>query len=160
MGYVDLRRHRDERDTRKPFGPLPSHPYLLLMAGFIFGTLCSPVFYIAFNGPDPVGILLLLIAAVALLGYLGRLMLKPDRAGARPRPGAEKQLLLAILDAGGITPVEAALKTSLTVDEADDVLTRLADRGHLLVHSRDGALLYALPGRHTSSRHAADSIST
>jgi hypothetical protein len=61
--------------------------------------------------------------------------------------GSEKQLLMAILDAGdGVTPVEAALETSLTVDEAEEILTRLADRGHLIVHSRDGALVYALPG--------------
>jgi hypothetical protein len=47
--------------------------------------------------------------------------------------------------------VKAALKTSLTVDEAEEHLTRLADRGHLLVQSRDGALFYALPGRQRSS---------
>ena len=50
----------------------------------------------------------------------------------------------------GITPVEAALETSLTVDEAEEILNRFADRGHLVVHSRDAALLYALPG----GRHA------
>jgi hypothetical protein len=55
---------------------------------------------------------------------------------------------MAILDAvGSITPVEAALRTSLTVEEAEEILTRFADRGHLVVHSRDGALLYAMPGR-------------
>ena len=57
---------------------------------------------------------------------------------------------MAILDAGGsITPVEAALETSLTVDE--EILTRFADRGHLLVESRDGALFYTLPGRRLTS---------
>jgi hypothetical protein len=55
---------------------------------------------------------------------------------------------MAILDSGGsITPVEAALKTSLTVDEADEILSHLANRGHLVVESRDGTLSYALPGR-------------
>jgi hypothetical protein len=34
----------------------------------------------------------------------------------------------------GITPVEAALETSLTVDEAEEILNRFADRGHLVVH--------------------------
>jgi hypothetical protein len=33
------------------------------------------------------------------------------------------------------------------VDEAEEILTRFADRAHLVVQSRDGALLYALPGR-------------
>ena len=54
---------------------------------------------------------------------------------------------MAIRDAGGsITPIEAALGTSLTVDEADEILSRLANGGHLLVESREGALSYALPG--------------
>ena len=55
---------------------------------------------------------------------------------------------MAIQDAGGsIIPVGVALETALTVDEADDILSRLANRGHLLVEGRDGALYYALPGR-------------
>ena len=35
----------------------------------------------------------------------------------------------------------------ITVEEAQEILSRLADRGHLVVESRDGALFYALPGR-------------
>ena len=66
-----------------------------------------PVFYIGFNGPDPLGVFLLLIAAITLLGYLGWLMLERSPASTRPRSGAEKQLLIAIADAGaGISPVE------------------------------------------------------
>ncbi len=57
----------------------------------------------------------------------------------RSNPGGEKQLLMAIRDSGGLTAVEAALETSLTVDEADELLSRLANRGHLFVGSRDGA---------------------
>ena len=62
--------------------------------------------------------------------------------------GGEKQLLLAIRQAGGdgITPVEAALQTSLMVDEAEDTLDHLAARGHLHVEGRDGSLFYVLPG--------------
>jgi hypothetical protein len=71
---------------------------------------------------------------------------KPKSSGLRL--GQEKQLLMAIRDAGGsITSIEAALETSLTVDEADEILSRLANRGHLLVESNDGALFYVLPGR-------------
>ena len=41
---------------------------------------------------------------------------------------------MAILEIGGrITPVEAALKTSLSVDEAESILSRLATHGHLLI---------------------------
>jgi hypothetical protein len=53
-----------------------------------------------------------------------------------------------LAEAGGsITPIEAALQTSLTVDEADEILSRFAYRGHLLVENRDGVLSYALPSR-------------
>ena len=74
----------------------------------------------------------------------------PQRGLAKtgPKLGSEKQLLMAIQAAdGAITPIEAALETSPTVDEAEEILTRFADRGHLRVESRDGALLYTLPGR-------------
>jgi hypothetical protein len=155
VGYVDLRRRREERDPRKPVGfrhYAESNPYLLLAAGFVLGVLSSSIFQIGMTSQDLFIILLLVIAAVPLLGYLGWLLLKRSPESTRPKLGGEKQLLMAILDAGGsITPVEAALETSLTVDEAEEILTRFADRGHLLVESRDGALFYALPGRRLSS---------
>jgi hypothetical protein len=83
---------------------------------------------------------------------LGVCQLQRERSScAKPGPGAEKQLLMAIRDdrdsGAGITPVEAALEKPLTVGEAEEILSRLADRGHLVVESRDGALFYALPGR-------------
>jgi len=58
---------------------------------------------------------------------------------------------MAIRDSGGLTPVEAALETSLTVDEAEEILSRLAERGHLLVQIHEDALIYALPGRRYDS---------
>ena len=154
MGYVDLRRRREEGNPPKPVGLgdyAGSNLYLLLVAGFVLGILSSPVFYIGIN-TDPFTALLLLIAAVTLLGYFGWLVLGQSPKDARPKLGGEKQLLMAILDAGGsITPVEAALETSLTVDEAEEIFTRCADRGHLFVESRDGALFYTLSGRRLAS---------
>jgi hypothetical protein len=135
--YVDLRRRRYQ--TRLRNLP-PGNPYLLLALGFVLGVIVSFVFYA--GGSDPVASLLLLIAVGTLAGCL--VWLLTERLPRSPKTGGEKQLLMAILDAGGsITPVEAALRTSLTVDEAEQVLTRFADRGHLLVQRRDGALLYA-----------------
>ena len=59
-----------------------------------------------------------------------------------------EELLSAIRDNGGsITPAEAAMQTSLTVREADGMLSELAGGGHLSVQSRDGSLFYVLPGR-------------
>lgn len=156
MGYVDLRKRATQR--RDPRGPAePRHytgrnPYLLVVLGFVIGILASilasPAFYIGFNGPDPFATLLLLIAGVTVLGYLSWLLLRRSPEVSEPKFGGEKQLLLAIQSTGGsITPVGAALETSLTVDEAEEILTCFADRGHLLVESRDGVLFYTLPGR-------------
>jgi hypothetical protein len=39
------------------------------------------------------------------------------------------------------------METSLTVREADGMLSELAGSGHLAVEIRDGALFYSLPGR-------------
>ncbi len=76
----------------------------------------------------------------------------PALGQAGPALGSEKQLLLTIATSGGgITPVEAALESSLTVDEAEEILSRLADRGHLLVQSHEGTLYYTLPGRRSGA---------
>ncbi|MGI8908959.1 MAG: hypothetical protein ACR2JR_00145 [Rubrobacteraceae bacterium] len=58
---------------------------------------------------------------------------------------------MAIRDSDGLTPVEAALETSLTVDDADELLSHLAERGHLHVHSHEGTLYYTLPGRRSGT---------
>jgi len=39
------------------------------------------------------------------------------------------------------------METSLTVREADGILSGLAGGGHLAVESRNGALFYSLPDR-------------
>ncbi|MGB3682899.1 MAG: hypothetical protein WA990_10495 [Rubrobacteraceae bacterium] len=61
----------------------------------------------------------------------------------------ERELLSAIRDNGSITPAEVAMETSLTVREADGMLSELANGGHLQVEGRDGALYYLLPGKRT-----------
>src|SRR5918998_2052720 len=157
MGYVDLRRRaqrrRGTRDPAEPRHHTRRNPYLLTALGFALGVLASllasPLFHVASEGPSSLATLLLLIVVLTVLGYAGWSLLSwaPENG---PKFGGEKQLLLAIRDAGGtITPVEAALATSLTVDEAEEILTRFADRGHLLVESREGVLSYALPGGRT-----------
>ena len=57
---------------------------------------------------------------------------------------AERQLLEAIERHGEITPVRAALETTLTVAEADRMLSELAKGGHLEVRVEEGKLLYGL----------------
>jgi len=60
----------------------------------------------------------------------------------------EKKLLLALGRRGKLTAVEAALETSLSVEEANRMLFELAARGHLEVTVEDGKLLYSFWGEH------------
>ncbi|MGF1471453.1 MAG: hypothetical protein ACFB50_06890 [Rubrobacteraceae bacterium] len=89
------------------------------------------------------------IGAGACLGWGVPKLLQQRRT--LPAPGnREKELLSAIRDNGGsITPAEAAMETSLTVREADEMLSELASGGHLQLESREGSLFYSLPGKRT-----------
>jgi DNA-binding NarL/FixJ family response regulator len=65
----------------------------------------------------------------------------------RAAPGArekEKELLRALEERGDLTPATAAMRTSLTVEEASGMLERLATGGHLKVLDSEGVLAYAL----------------
>ena len=55
----------------------------------------------------------------------------------------EKKLLRALGRRGKLTAVEAALETSLSVEEADRILSELAHNGHLEVTVEHGKLLYS-----------------
>lgn len=173
MGYVDGRsvkmrregRHEDDspRDELR-FGEfmydLRNNPYLSFAAGLGLAIPASWVsLLLAFFTYEPAALLLapilMLPSAAFFLRGLYQLARWGGRERAGPKFGAEKQLLMTILYAGGsITPVEASLETSLTVDEAEEILSRLAERGHLFVESRDGALFYALPTRRDSTLEA------
>jgi hypothetical protein len=58
----------------------------------------------------------------------------------------EKELLEALARNGEVTAALAALETSLSVSEADRMLSALAKAGHVEVRVRDGRLAYALWG--------------
>ena len=59
----------------------------------------------------------------------------------------ERELLDALAERGEITPATAAMRTSLTVDEASKMLGDLAGKGHLKLQAEDGIMAYALPDR-------------
>lgn len=89
----------------------------------------------------------LIIGGAACIGWGVPEILKHRQALPSPNT-SEKELLAAIRDSGGsITPAEAAMETSLTVREADAMLSELAGGGHLTVESRAGSLFYSLPNR-------------
>jgi hypothetical protein len=56
----------------------------------------------------------------------------------------EKELLGVLARHGEITAARAALETSLSVAEADRMLSELAKDGHVEVRAREGRLGYAL----------------
>jgi hypothetical protein len=67
------------------------------------------------------------------------------RSGASSAEAArEKELLKAIRCHGEITAAEAALETSLSVEDADRMLSKLAVRGHLEVTVDGARITYAL----------------
>lgn len=58
--------------------------------------------------------------------------------------GKERELLGALREHEEISPTQAAMETSLTVEEADDMLKELAAKGHLDVRVRGGGIFYGL----------------
>lgn len=56
----------------------------------------------------------------------------------------EKELLEVLARNGEVTPARTALETSLSVSEADRMLSELAKEGHVEVRAREGRLGYAL----------------
>ena len=61
-----------------------------------------------------------------------------------PKKSKERELLEALRDRGELIPAQAAVETSLSVREADEMLKELAEGGHLEVRVRGGALSYSL----------------
>ncbi|MGI8540024.1 MAG: hypothetical protein ACR2N0_09640 [Rubrobacteraceae bacterium] len=135
------RREREEPEKEEKAG---EYAYLYLALGV--GLLIATALIIATTGA-PVSGLGFVIGAAALLG-LGVNELRKQRV-ALPKPlSHERELLSAIRENGGsITPAEAAMATSLTVREADAMLSELASGGHLAVESDGGSLVYSLPKR-------------
>ena len=64
---------------------------------------------------------------------------EPPAANAK-----ERELLQALQKKGELAPAQAAMETSLTVREADEMLKDLAAKGHLDVRVRGGGLFYGL----------------
>jgi capsular polysaccharide biosynthesis protein len=92
--------------------------------------------------------------AASGIGQSGRTMTRAvgwPASGTRGMPAVspvteaarEQELLHALGRHGELTAAGAALETSLTVEEAEQVLSALAAKGHLRVKARDGGLFYS-----------------
>ena len=94
---------------------------------------------------------------VGPLGGVGRCVLveggaeyplREEGRGSTPIPGGrERELLGTLRESGGrITPAGAAMATSLSIGEADEMLWGLVAGGHLSVERVGASPVYALPG--------------
>ncbi len=132
---------RREKDEPKRGG---GNAFLYLAFGI--GFVIAAVMIIATAGVLAAGVGFVIPAAI-FFGLAANDFQKQRHALPQP-DNKERELLSAIRDNGGsITPAEAAMETSLTVREADKMLSELAGAGHLAVESKDGTLFYALPRR-------------
>lgn len=136
-------------DFRRPPGrfPLGRFPLgfapVLILAGFLALASAGP--YFPFFPLVPLFFVLFFFAGPAIGRSAGR-GLGPQRAPEvrQARDGGEKELLRALERNEEITAARAALETTLSVAEAEKMLTKLAAGGHVEVRARDGHLTYAL----------------
>ena len=148
-GRLERSRHRDRgmRADEASWNDEKSNSfsYVLMALGLAFVGFGASV---GLEAGELVPFFVFLFPASVLLALgLSRLG-QQRRKAVPPRIGKERELLSAIRDnAGSITPTEAAMETSLTVGEADEMLSELASGGHLLVESSGGTLFYKLPER-------------
>src|SRR5215212_2431425 len=120
----------------------------------LFLLLVSVVFVID-RGLADVGIVWIAVFGIGVVGPVLILRQMTQAIAAheesrRATPGArekEKELLGALEERGELTPATAAMRTSLTVDEASRMLEELARKGHLEMQTDGGVVAYALGGR-------------
>ena len=85
-----------------------------------------------------------------MVGPVALIMLdRPGFPSKRPndRKVKERELLVALVERGELSPTTAAVITSLTVDEASKMLEELARKGHLKLRLETGIMAYALRDR-------------
>ena len=120
----------------------------------LFILLVSVVFVID-RGLADVGIVWVavfgigVVAPVLMLSQINRAIATHEESRRRVSGTREqeKELLQALEERGGLTPASAAMRTSLTVDEASEMLEDLARKGHLKLQSEEGVTSYSL-GEH------------
>jgi hypothetical protein len=142
MGYAGGRR------TMAPCGrPFPPRFMMGLMIGGLF------LFFVA--GPAlqffPLLFLIWAVPFFVAPAFVAVARGLTERSESRTRKGKavteeskERELLEALARHGELSPALAALETSLSVAEANRMLSDLANSGHLEVRAREGRLGYAL----------------
>jgi hypothetical protein len=125
------------RPPRRRFAVLAAGSGLALLFGL---TILTPVHFVPLF---PLFWVLPFLAARAMVVAHPRSRHLPSDGRDRD-DGRERQLLEAMERRGWITATRAALEASLSVAEADERLSRLAEKGHLQVNAYEGTLAYSL----------------
>jgi hypothetical protein len=142
-GFKAHRHHGDRRDGKDepPTKSIITGAALLLVFGTLFMTRPQEwwwIFPAVFAGAIP----LLEGLRRAVFGKRGS---KDSRL--QKEADSEKQILRAAHEAGGrLTASAAALKTSLTIKEAQGILERMAKEGHAVMNvTREGLVEFEFP---------------
>jgi ATP/maltotriose-dependent transcriptional regulator MalT len=87
---------------------------------------------------------------------------RTDLLSERPNAGRvkERQLLEALAERGELSPIAAAVRTSLTVDEASKMLEQLARKGYLRLREENGIIAYASRDRHDTLENLSAPLAT
>jgi len=126
-----------------------------------FILLASVVFVIN-RGLADVGIVWVAVlgigvaAPVLLLRQINRSIAVYEESRRSVPDTREKELLGALEEHGKLTPATAAMRTSLTVDEASKILRMLARKGHLELRTEGGVMAYALSERNSKGLPEVD----
>lgn len=99
------------------------------------------------------------VAPILLMRQINRAIAAHEESRRSFQGTKEKELLGALEERGMLTPTTAALRTSLTVDEASKMLDTLARAGHLDLRMEEGVMAYAPsePGRQGLGKGSASS---
>ena len=98
------------------------------------------------------GVLGIAIGGPAILLWQINRAITAHEASRRALPDErdkEKELLAALEERGEISPVTAAISTSLTADEATKMLEKLTSKGYLQPRVEEGPQTYTLAGQQT-----------
>jgi DNA-binding CsgD family transcriptional regulator len=129
------------------------------------------VAFVIDRGLADVGIVWVAVLGIGVVApvLLMRLVNRAIAAHEKSRPTVpstrekESELLGALEERGRLTPTTAAMRTSLTVDEASKMLDSLASKGYLELRMEEGVMAYApsgpggkeLPGKGSASSSGA-----
>ena len=93
-------------------------------------------------------VLLCVVAVLLALTIVPSVLGRPSRNfKGLDKKDKEQELLKALAELGELTPTTAAMRTSLTVEEASKMLDVLARKGHLKLRAEDRVIAYALRER-------------